>query len=30
MRHAEDYLQHIAALGEEKLGTAFNTVWSII
>lgn len=29
-RHIKDYLQHIAALGEEKLGTALHTVWSII
>ncbi|CAK9053135.1 unnamed protein product [Durusdinium trenchii] len=29
-RHIKDYINHVMSLGEEKLGSAFNTVWSIL
>ena len=27
---AKDYIRHLLTLGEEKLGTALHTVWSVI
>jgi len=29
-RHIVDYVRHLLTLGEEKLGTALHTVWSVI